>query len=519
MFTGAAFTRFADGRAELRWRDGRVDAFNSYGYLVEQRDRDTNRVQIVRDGSTARILELIAPSGRKFTFTYVSVIRGHLSPPWDVIASITDPLGRTVRYGYYAGSNGRLTAVTDPAGGVTRYTYGAYAQTYLPSEGLLTITDPKGLVYLTHTYDANGRVATQTLADGGTYTFTYTLAGQTVTQTSVTDPRSFVSTHRFNAGQCVTQLDRPGPSGTLTTTFERTTGTNALTAVVDPLGRRTEYTYDASGNVATLKDPETHTTTFTYEATYNRLATLTDPLSHVTTFTYNDTARTTTITDPAGKATVIQTTAAGQPTTLTDPLTHATTFTYDAHGNLSTTVDALGQTTTRWYDAASRLLALADPRGALTRFTYDDLNRVTESQDAAGGLTRFTYDGNGNLLTVTDAKTQTTTYTYDVMDRLLTRTETAQYDKHGNLNTITDSKNQTATFTYDSLNRRTQRSLPPTATMLLGGSPALGIGSFWPTTWCGCIHESPKLNAPARSWSNMTNSGAGPRSAPSGNWT
>ncbi len=232
---------------------------------------------------------------------------------------------------------------------------------------------------------------------------------------------------------------------------------------MDPLSRRTEFTYDSSGNVLTITDPENNTTTFTYESTYNRLATITDASTtpNVTTFTYNDTARTTTITDPESKQTVIQYNTLGQPTSITDPLSHVTSFAYDAQGNLTTTTDALSNVTTRQYDAVSRLIALTDARGKLTRFTYDALNRVTQIQDAIGGLTGFTYDNNGNLLTVTDAKNQTTTYTYDDMDRLTTRkdalnrSESYQYDLAGNLTTFTDRKNQASTFTYDGLNRRT----------------------------------------------------------------
>lgn len=74
----------------------------------------------------------------------------------------------------------------------------------------------------------------------------------------------------------------------------------------------------------TVKDPENNTTTFTYEATYNRLATITDALTpaNVTSFSYNDVARTTTITDPETKQTVIQYSPVGQPTSITDPLSH-----------------------------------------------------------------------------------------------------------------------------------------------------------------------------------------------------
>ena len=464
MFKGAEITKFPNSTAELRWKDGMVYAFNAAGWLVEQRDRYNNRIQIIRDAAN-RVTEIREPSGRALTFTYTQVIRGHVSPPFDVISTITDPLGRTVAYVYYVGSNGRLSRVVDIGGGVTTYTYGEYTQAYYWNEGMLSITDARGITYLRNEYDLNGRVAKQILANGGAYTFAYTLAGQTVTQTNVTDPRGNVTIHRINASQYVTQVERPGSA---ITNYERDIGTNTLTAVVDPLSRRTEFTYDSMGNVLTIKDSENNTTTFTYESTYNRLATITDALSpaNVTTFAYNDSARTTTITDPEAKQTVIQYSTVGQPTTITDPLTHVTSFAYDTQGNLTTTTDALSNVTTRLYDAVSRLILLIDPRGQHSRFSYDNLNRVTKIQDGIGGLTSLSYDNNGNVLTVTDAKNQTTTYTYDEMDRLtvrkdaLNRQETYQYDRLGNLTQFKDRKNQTSTFVYDALNRRTGATYP-----------------------------------------------------------
>jgi hypothetical protein len=119
LFQGAAITKNPDGSAELRWRDGSIYAFNPWGWLNEQRDRYSNRIQIVRDSNTPRITQIIEPSGRALTFAYTSVKRGFST--FDVIGSITDPTGRSVTYTYYIGSNGRLTRVTDPSGGVPVY--------------------------------------------------------------------------------------------------------------------------------------------------------------------------------------------------------------------------------------------------------------------------------------------------------------------------------------------------------------------------------------------------------------
>jgi YD repeat-containing protein len=64
---------------------------------------------------------------------------------------------------------------------------------------MLTLTDARGITYLTNEYDSAGRVSKQTQADGGTYQFAYTTSNGTITQTTVTDPN----------GKPQTTLSRP----------------------------------------------------------------------------------------------------------------------------------------------------------------------------------------------------------------------------------------------------------------------------------------------------------------------
>src|SRR5262249_8057094 len=63
----------------------------------------------------------------------------------------------------------------DPANGVTTYTYD-------DQNRMLTITDARGILYLTNQYDAAGRVIKQTQADNSTYLFNWSLTANT-TQT------------------------------------------------------------------------------------------------------------------------------------------------------------------------------------------------------------------------------------------------------------------------------------------------------------------------------------------------
>ena len=145
---------------------------------------------------------------------------------------------------------------------------------------MTAITDPKGLTSLTNWYDANGRVQFQRLADDGTYTFAYTLAGSTVTQTQ---------------------------------------GTDTL------LSRVTAYTYDSNGNVLTLTDPEFNTTTFTYNDVA-RTTTITNPLSKQTVIQYNTAGQPTTVTDPLSHSTSFGYDSQGHLTTTTDAVGNVTTW-------------------------------------------------------------------------------------------------------------------------------------------------------------------------------------------------
>jgi YD repeat-containing protein len=79
-----------------------------------------------------------------------------------------------------------------------------------------------------------------------------------------------------------------------TFTSERQTGPNLVMAAVDPLNRRTEFTYDDSGHVLTKRLAGTTgavTTTYTYEPLFHQLATVTDPLGHTWTREYDAAGR------------------------------------------------------------------------------------------------------------------------------------------------------------------------------------------------------------------------------------
>ena len=465
LLAGWVGQRNQDGTGTLRDKNGTVRTFNSQGFLTAITDRTGNTVTIVRNG--AQIQQILEPGGRALTFQYTG----------GGISQITDPLGRTVTYTYegvplpYAFP--RLRTVTNPAGGTTTY---AYAPTFKPYD-IASITDARGITYLTNTYCSGSNcppdpaVVTQTAADGGITRFDYVVTNRTVMQATVTDPRGHQSVHRFNSrGHEVVVVDALGQQ----TRLNRDYVTNQVMEVRDPLNRITKYTYDNNGNVTSVIDPQGNPTIVEYEPTFNRVTKITDALNQITRFTYDPAnGNLLNIIDPLTHTTTIAYNTFGQPISVTDPLNQSSTFEYDAVGNLIATTDPVGNKTQQSYDAVSRLTALIDPRGKTTQFTYDPVNQVEQLTDALSGVTGFTYDPNGNLLTLTDAKNQATTYTYDNMDRLKTRkdalpahpAETYDYDLAGNLTRFTDRKNQQTNFVYDALDRRTSTTYADSASV------------------------------------------------------
>jgi YD repeat-containing protein len=382
-----------DGTSTLRDKHGTVRTFGSDGWIRNITDRNGNIVTIARSGS--QIQQIIEPGGRALTFQYSG----------GGISQITDPLGRTVTYSYeappptprgtYPGL--RLRTATNPAGGTTTYTYtGPY--------NVASVTDARGLIYLTNTYCSGSTcpldpaVVTQAMADGSVTSFDYVVTNQTVMQTTVTDPRGNKTVHRFNSrGHEIAVVDALGQQTRMTRDYV----TNQIMEVRDPLNRLTKYTYDAVGNVTSVIDPQGNPTIFEYEPTFNRLTKTTDALNQITRFTYNPAnGDLLTATDPLSHTTTVAYNGFGQSMSATDPLTNTTAFEYDNVGNLVSAIDPMGNKTQRTYDAVSRLIALTDPRGKSTQFTYDNLNRVGQIQDAINGVTAFSYDPNGNLLTV-----------------------------------------------------------------------------------------------------------------------
>lgn len=367
---------------------------------------------------------------------------------------------------------------------------------------MLTIQDPRGIVYLTNQYDSNGRVIEQTLGDGGIYQFAWTGGTSSVLTESesggsgglppggsatavtafrgcaacfegylplvsevlVTDPRGAVRDVKFSSiGQMTSDTYALGKPEQQTFTYAYYAD-NLVQSVTDQLARVTAFQYDANGNTTQITrlsgTSNAVSASFSYDPNFSQLISVSDPLNNTTSITLDNSGNPQTITDPLAHNTTMTFNSAGQPLTVKDALNDQAQFGYLA-GDLKSITDPLNRTTNRFTDALGRLVSITDPAGQSTELTYNPLNQVLTAANAIGGVTSFTFDGNGNLLTIKDANNHTTSYTYENMDRLATRTdalnrsESYQYDTNGNVTQFTDRRGKVTTYAYDNLNRRT----------------------------------------------------------------
>ena len=381
--------------------------------------------------------------------------RGSLTLTYDAngrLWKVTDWLStaRVVEYSYDTNTPSRLKTVTDREANVTTYGYDG------TSQRLTSITDARGHVALTLTYDGSGRVTTQKDAKGLTtgqqWSFSYVTNGDGTKTTTVTSPaKSHEPSHS------PTVADTYDTSGRIIKRHAKPTSSSAEDVV-------TEYTYDADGNLSTAKDARGFTTTFCYDVgetgaailgSWRNLTRRIDPAPTsggnvlVTLFSYDLKDNLTRTISPMGISSGTSTDCDDNLSSGID-LDYATTMTYDTDG-----VKLLS--TTRTYTDPD-----AGAQTATTKFEYDSsqpglVSYVTPPRGNTGSspdhdyATHFTYYGSGSkhgmLASVVDPLGNTTTFDYDAVGR-----RTSMVDPNGNASGATPSQH-TWEYVYDAEDR------------------------------------------------------------------
>lgn len=407
---------------------GRVYTMTATGKMQSMRDLSGNVLTFSAAGITSSAGDLNVP--------FVRDTQGR-------ITQITDPAGKTFRYGYDA--EGDLSTVELP-GVATPIRY-----TYEPGHYFRGASDPRGNTQASSTYHADGRLATVTDAAGNTTRYDYDVAANT---SFITYPDGGVATfHYATNGLLLSETDPLGH----TTTYTYDANRNKLTET-NALQQTTTYTYDARGNVASVTDPAGKTRRWTYNQ-YGQTLTATDELGRTKTTKYDASFNPVSIEDSLGVRVSYTLDARGNLLTETDGAGKVKRYTYDAYGRLRTRTDALGRVTTYTYDTMGRVLGMTDPRGT-TSSTYDALGRVLTTTDPLGHVTEYEYDANGNKTAQVDANGKRTAYQYDAANRLTKVTNpdatvlTYTYDFRGNKLTETDAEGHTTSYVYDQAGRQ-----------------------------------------------------------------
>ena len=252
-------------------------------------------------------------------------------------------------------------------------------------------------------------------------TYTYTTYGLVDT---MTDPLGRVTDYDYNAiGRLMAVTYAVGTLDEAMQSFEYDAAGNQ-TAVIDENGNRTEFLYDELNRLTRLTEPDpdgneqldSPVTEFIYDERGNLTMTF-DARGNKTTNTY----------DPMDRL-----------LTTNDADDNLTQYEYDNFGNLETVIDPLGQTTENTYDSRNRLVKTQDPDNGVTTFNYDLDDNLTSLTDPVGNVTRFAYDARSRMIREIDPLDAATTYRYDATDNLLEK-----IDRNGRI----------TQFVYDDVNR------------------------------------------------------------------
>jgi RHS repeat-associated protein len=363
---------------------------------------------------------------------------------------------------------------------LTTFTYSG-SNPLLPSsttDARLTRTD--------FTYDANGRLLTRTEAANvpaltrvTTYTYDANFPGL-VTRVEVPSTSGGTNKRRTDSAYDAT-------TGVLTT---RTVDGFESGAALPADFKATGYSYNASGEVATIDPPGLGTadvTTFTYNLSGRNghvVDSRTDPLVGTTTYGYDGFNRRTLETDPNQVETVTGYDTLNRVTEVrrkgaTSAEDLVTTYTYTAFGDLFCTKLPRGNGMEYAYDPAGRLTGITrgtvvaapdssacldatQPRERLAYQLDGTGNRIEESRERWNGSawesrsrTAYVYTCHLDKMTqgAGSATTSVTEYCYDLDDNL---------EKVWDANHLKASNpNPTQLYAYDALNRLTDTTVGP----------------------------------------------------------
>lgn len=372
---------------------------NSYTYLNGQVSTHTDErgltTAYTRD-DLQRLTSVSYPDSTYSSNRYDNPIR-----PLNLSAA-KDRLGNWTSYAY--DSMQRRTAVTNELGNYTLYTY-------CTCGSLESMCD----VYnncTSYFYDYQGNLTATHYPDEYKTTNTYNLIGQII---NIADSGgNNINRWYNNQGLLVTESNSVGLIASYSYDIE-----DMLTNSVDVSGVSIGMTYDALHRIRTRTYPDTGAEWFGYTANVSGATSYTNQIGNTMLYAYDVASRKTNEVGVGIYTNKFTYNAAGDLITLKDGKNQTTTWGYDLYGRVTNKVDASSNVlfvykydannrlTNRWsaakantyytYDAGGNLTFVNYPVTPDITLSYDKLNRLTNMVDAVG-VTTYGYDTVGQLL-------------------------------------------------------------------------------------------------------------------------
>lgn len=386
--------------------------------------------------------------GTKETYARITTSSGKIKEVWynrDGETKRVDVNGRTLQT---IAKDGRDLIITDEKGNITRKEYDEWdnltkviyadgseaAFEYdLRFNKVSRVTDQLGNV-TEYEYDEHGNLIEKTRAvgtdDEGVTTYTYDEANQLLTATVEADAETAAATTTFTydgSGNIATVTD---PEGNTTQFLEYDNMGNPV-KIKDPRENEWNFQYDAMGRVVSQTDPLNHTTAYEYDGANNRTAVVNAHLKRFE-FEYDDHNNLIKAIDPYLKFIETGYNTDSLPTHITDQEGKESNIDYDNEGRLVKTIDGAGNEIVYHYDETSgtyvssyKPVQIVYPTYTRTLY-YDRLGRVLKEIDDLGSVQHsrnYVYDAAGNVILVTDEKGNATQFEYDALSRLVKTTD------------------------------------------------------------------------------------------------